>query len=272
MPELPEVEAAAQYVRERIVGCTITGTEVLWGRTLATGSPAVFKRRLVGSVVENVQRRGKFIVISLRHSTGPMYLLFHLRMSGSLDVLGRTNPVEPHDRLIVSLDSDRDLRFNDIRKFGRCYFVDDISEITGNLGFEPLVDEFSKEKLFELLRRRRGRIKSTLLDQTFIAGIGNIYADESLWLAKIHPSRPCDSIQETQSNLLWHAIREVLGDAIGKLGTDFGDGVVHGGMYAPKAYGRTGKPCDRCGAKIRRILVGQRSTHFCPKCQRPPRG
>lgn len=268
MPELPEVEATAQFLRERLVGHTVLGAQLLWHRTLHGGAEKSFIQKIVGSLINSVSRRGKFVVIDLESSGQTFYMLFHLRMSGSIDVVSHALPVEPHDRLILELDKQRDLRFNDVRKFGRCYLVDDLAEITGTLGPEPLLPAFSSEALFELLRTRRGRIKPTLLDQTIVAGIGNIYADEALWLAKIHPTKTCSTISRAQCEALWSSIREVLREAIGKLGTDFGDGVVYGGMYSPKVYGRYGKSCVRCSTDIKRIVVNQRSSHFCPKCQR----
>ena len=190
----------------------------------------------------------------------------HLRMSGSLTIDGPGSLPQLHDRVIVDLQPAGRLRFHDPRKFGRMYCVADPQAVTRNLGPEPF-DRSLPERFPTMLRVRRGAIKSLLLRQDFIAGIGNIYADESLWRAGIHPLRSAHRISKDRAALLLASIVSCLEAAIEAQGTDFGDHVVIGD-YVPEVYGRTGEPCLRCKTPVRRIVVGQRSTHYCPTCQR----
>jgi formamidopyrimidine-DNA glycosylase len=188
-------------------------------------------------------------------------------MSGSLDVIATKNPHATHDRAVLNLNNNKSVRFNDTRKFGRIYLCDDPDVVVGGLGIEPLSEKFTPLFLHSLLKKRAARIKPLLLNQNIIAGLGNIYVDEALWRAKIHPRAEARKVSMRRCELLHHAITETLSEAIGLLGTDFGDGVVHGGMYVPKVYGREGEECATCGALIRKTIVGQRGTHFCPNCQ-----
>jgi formamidopyrimidine-DNA glycosylase len=266
MPELPEVEATCRYLAERVVDERITAAQVLWARTVATGSAADFERAVQALQIKEIFRRGKFVGIKLTGES-ELDLLVHLRMSGSLDVISSATPIDRHDRVVLHLANGRSIRFHDTRKFGRMYLVDDHSQITGNLGVEPLSDQFDVAYLRQLLLATRGSIKPLLLNQRCIAGLGNIYVDESLWKARIHPLSPAAQISLTKTKLLHTAIRETLCEAIRLAGTDFGDGVVDGGGYEPLVYGRTGQGCQRCGGIIRRIVVGQRGTHLCTRCQ-----
>jgi formamidopyrimidine-DNA glycosylase len=267
MPELPEVEATAQYLSERVISTRITAVRVLWERTIFTPSATEFSERVVGAEISRVFRRGKFVVLQLdKKSTS--FLLIHLRMSGSLDVIASTNELHKHDRLDISLSTGRSIRFHDTRKFGRAYHYDSLDGIEQKIGIEPLSSLFTPEKLFELLKTRKSQIKPFLLNQSVIAGLGNIYVDEALWEAKIHPLTPTNTVTLKKAILLHESIQRVLGEAISKLGTDFGDNVVHGGMYTPKVYGRAGEECLRCGKEVVRIVVGQRGTHICQVCQK----
>jgi len=187
-------------------------------------------------------------------------------MSGKLSVVDRSAPIEKHDRVVFLLDHDRQLRFNDVRKFGKLWAVIDPEEVTGAIGPEPLAADFSLPKFRALVQSRSSTIKPLLLNQTFLAGVGNIYADESLWLAKIHPLRKADSLSDVEIAALYRSIRKVLRKAIEDEGTDAGDGVIEGD-YEPRVYGREGQPCYRCHQPLRKIVVGQRGTHFCPQCQ-----
>ena len=191
-------------------------------------------------------------------------------MSGKLSVVDRGEPIAKHDRVVFDLDDGRQLRFNDIRKFGKMWLVVDPEMVTGAIGPEPLDRAFTLPKFRKLVQSRSGTIKPLLLNQTFVAGVGNIYADEALWLAKIHPQRKTDSLAEAEVAALYRSIRKVLRTAIADEGTDAGDGIIEGD-YHPRVYGRTDKPCYRCHQPIHRIVVGQRGTHFCPQCQ-PKRG
>ena len=266
MPELPEVEATCSYLRERIINTAVIDSRCLWHRTIASHTPQKFIRSIRDARVTTVSRRGKFVVVELLREK-PLFLFVHLRMSGSIDVISHQQPLAVHDRVSISLNNGRDIRFHDVRKFGRMYLTDDKNVITKNLGIEPLSDELTPTALKDLLSKRHAQIKPLLLNQKIIAGLGNIYVDEALWKAKIHPQHIASSISTRNISLLHNAIKSTLTEAIELLGTDFGDNVVHGGMYEPKAYGRTSEPCKRCGTPIIRIVVGQRGTHLCTICQ-----
>jgi len=267
MPELPEVESLVRRLRPELEGRTITAIDVRWNRTIDRLPPHQFARALTGAVIVRCGRRGKFLRFDLRcpdHVQRTWYV--HLRMSGSLIIDGTHSLPQLHDRVILHLSSRKKLRFHDPRKFGRMYCVNDAQSPVKHLGPEPFDPEL--ERTFpERLRSRRGAIKSLLLKQDFLAGVGNIYADEALWRAGIHPQRSADRISLSRATQLLVAIVECLNAAIAAQGTDFGDHVVVGD-YVPQVYGRTGQPCHRCGTPIKRIVVGQRGTHFCPKCQR----
>ena len=271
MPELPEVETVARGIRPSLVGRTISNVEVDWARSVVDLDPEEFARRLTDREVLGVERRGKWIVILL---AGGGALLVHLRMSGRLIWDSCIDPDDPHVRARFTLDSGEALCFSDTRKFGRLRLVEDAASALSDLGPEPLSDDFTIERFAEMLAGRKGRIKSMLLNQRFIAGLGNIYTDESLWRAGIHPLRPANSLSPTDTKKLYHAIRCLLSDAVASGGTTLRDARYvssdgRAGEFAQElaVYGRAGEPCPLCGEAIVRIRVGQRSTHFCPKCQ-----
>ncbi|MEE9615735.1 MAG: DNA-formamidopyrimidine glycosylase [Anaerolineae bacterium] len=276
MPELPEVETVARGLRASLVGHTITGVEVRWARSIIPSSPTVFARRLTGQTVTGVGRRGKWVVITL---SGGDTLLAHLRMTGQL-VLGPGDfPGDRHVRVLFFLDDGWCLRFSDTRKFGRLHLIDDPAGVLGGLGPEPLADDFTAARLREMLARRRGRIKPLLLNQRFLAGLGNIYTDEALWRARIHPLRQANSLTPTDVRRLHRAIRAVLRAAIAAGGTTLPDATYQqadgrSGEFADRlaVYGRAGQSCPRCGTTIERFRVSQRGTHFCPRCQSLPDG
>ena len=283
MPELPEVETLVRRLREPVIGRTIEVTTIHWKRAVARPAPQEFTRMLRGYTVQSIDRRAKYLVFRLTpHASTPLrsaqraavtptlFLLIHLRMSGKLSVVDRGEPIAKHDRVVFDLDDGRQLRFNDIRKFGKMWLVVDPEMVTGAIGPEPLDRAFTLPKFRKLVQSRSGTIKPLLLNQAFVAGVGNIYADEALWLAKIHPQRKTDSLAEAEVAALYRSIRKVLRTAIADEGTDAGDGIIEGD-YHPRVYGRTDKPCYRCHQPIHRIVVGQRGTHFCPQCQ-PKRG
>jgi formamidopyrimidine-DNA glycosylase len=264
MPELPEVETIARTLRPALIGKTILTADLRWARTLATPSPAAFKKRVKGQQIESISRRAKFLDLQL----SDYHLIIHLRMSGDLlVVLGGYQPAK-HDRLIAQLSGDTSLIFSDPRKFGRVWLVEDTNEIFRELGIEPLSDGFSAEWLYSALGIRRRQLKPLLLDQSFIAGLGNIYTDEVLHLAKLHPLTMSDEITRKKVAGLWLAIREVLEEGIRRNGASI-DWVYRGGDFQNhfRVYGRTGEPCPVCNTPIKRITVGQRGTHFCPHCQ-----
>ncbi|MCB0214548.1 MAG: formamidopyrimidine-DNA glycosylase, partial [Anaerolineae bacterium] len=188
--------------------------------------------------------------------------------TGDLLVEPEDEPLSPHVRTIFDLDNGHQLRFKDPRKFGRVYLVEDPDLVVGKLGPEPLPDDFTLDDFKALFRRRSGRLKPLLLNQEFIAGVGNIYADESSFIAKIDPRRAVDTLTETELERLYYAIRQALNAGITHKGASL-DAVYRGGEFQDhfQVYGRTGEPCLTCGATIQRIVLGGRSTHFCPVCQ-----
>ncbi|MBN1135097.1 MAG: bifunctional DNA-formamidopyrimidine glycosylase/DNA-(apurinic or apyrimidinic site) lyase [Anaerolineae bacterium] len=269
MPELPEVETVARGLHQCLPGSTITAAAIYWPRTLARPALDEFQARIAGRRVESVARRGKYLVIKLDQG----YLLVHLKMSGRLFVALAGEALGPHIRAVLDLDDDRQLRFRDARKFGRIYLVGEPEEITATLGPEPLAADFSQEDFSRLLGRRSGRLKSMLLNQQFLAGVGNIYADEILFAARLNPLRRVDTLTAADQVRLYEAIRAVLQRAIVACGTtlpdrNYLDAEGRAGDYQVEVYGRTGDPCPVCGVPIERLIVGGRSTHFCPKCQR----
>ena len=271
MPELPEVETIVRHLRGPLIGRTITGVTVYWPRTVARPSVTAFTRRLRGRRIRAIRRRAKYLVFELgdRSSRRPTdYLLIHLKMSGQLNVVSRERPVDKHDRVIFDLDDGRRLRFNDTRKFGRVYLVDDVEVVTRRLGPEPLSEEFTPAAFERLIAKRAGRLKPLLLDQTFVAGIGNIYADEALWLARLHPLRRADSLGDAEVRALYRGIRRALQDGLEHSGASI-DAVYTAGDYQDhfRVYDRAGRPCRRCKRPIQRTVIGQRSAHFCAHCQ-----
>jgi formamidopyrimidine-DNA glycosylase len=270
MPELPEVETIARILREgtpqqpSLLDRRILGADLLWERTLAKPSPEEFTSRLAGQRIEDVGRRGKFLQFRLSRD----WLLLHLRMSGDLLVRPAGASVETHDRLLLHLQGDIVLAFNDARKFGRAWLVSAPDEVVGCLGHEPLDEGFTPYEFYARLQATRRRIKPLLLDQSILAGLGNIYADESLHLARLHPLTPAHQLTPEQAGRLLESIRQVLRDGIARNGASI-DWVYRGGEFQNyfRVYQRTGEPCLVCGTPIARIVVGQRGTHYCPACQ-----
>lgn len=269
MPELPEVETVARGLLT-LVGRTFTGARVAWPRTIAYPGIAEFKKKIVGRRVVSVGRRGKYVVIGLDRG----YLLIHLKMSGRLRIAPASVPPDKHAHTLFDLDNDRQLRFHDTRKFGRVYLVDDPEQVTARLGPEPLSEEFTLDDFRQRLARRSGRLKSLLMNQHFLAGVGNIYADEALFAARLHPLRKADSLSPAEQARLYQAIRSVLNKAIASRGTTLDDGGYRDaagqkGAYQEQiaVYGRQGGACPTCQTPIERMRIGGRSSHFCPQCQ-----
>jgi formamidopyrimidine-DNA glycosylase len=273
MPELPEVEMVVRGIRQPLIGRTLTGMAVQWDRTLATPAPEQFAARLHGQRVLEVRRRAKYIVIGLAHDL----LVVHLKMTGRL-YLTPADAVHADDRWLrvaFDLDDGQQLRFSDARKFGRVGLVRDLAEFgpgAAALGPEPLEDSFTPAEFYARLHRRGTSIKALLLDQSFVAGVGNIYADEALWRAQIHPLRKADTLSEAEAAALYLAVREALSMGLAHEGAsinwyrkpDGSTGEAQGHFFA---YGREGLPCARCGSPLSKIRVVQRGTHFCPNCQ-----
>ncbi len=274
MPELPEVETIARDLRAAgLPGRVLACARVTWPRAVAEPGAEEFCRRIAGRRIEEVGRRGKFLVITLE---GGGHLLLHLRMSGRLDWCDPCTPRSPHEHVVLAFRDGGELRFHDTRKFGRLYLTADAGRILGKLGPEPLGEDFRAGAFHRALQRRRRRIKPLLLDQGFLAGLGNIYTDEALWEAEVHPARRSDTLTAKEAYRLHGAIRRVLRRGIRNLGTSLGTGKANyfsvGGRRgrngdALRVFRRTGAPCPRCGTPILRVVLGGRGTHFCPHCQ-----
>jgi formamidopyrimidine-DNA glycosylase len=273
MPELPEVETIARSLREpqeaytpSIIGLCVQRAQVLWGKTVSNIDLAEFEQKLTGQTVIGLSRRGKFLVFNLSSDT----LLIHLRMSGDLRLEYMDQPILKHDRLLVDFKNGTRMAFNDTRKFGRAWLTNDPADILGNLGPEPLSVEFTPERLHGMLAGRKRQLKPLLMDQHFIAGLGNIYTDEALHLARLHPLTHSDQITQKEATRLHSAIQTVLREGIRRNGASI-DWVYKGGDFQNhfRVYGRAGEPCPKCGADIQRLVVGQRGTHICPNCQKP---
>jgi formamidopyrimidine-DNA glycosylase len=313
MPELPEVETTVRDLRPHLVGRTIQRAAVTWDRAVAHPSPNVFKKDIVGYTITSINRRGKYLVFSLerrktkderpktddqiptareanaeyasaeavnRKSVKPYsgekienqkFLLVHLRMTGQFGFHEPRVKRDKHQHVHLLLDDGRELRFHDFRKFGRWWLVDNPEHVVGKLGSEPL--DMTKKEFLTRLRARRGHIKPLLLNQTFVAGVGNIYADESLWYAKLHPLRDAASLTAKEAADLYNGIRKVLRKAIGVGGTSFDatykriNGQSGEFQEDLRVVGRAGEPCYRCGTPILKTVVGQRGTYYCPHCQ-----
>jgi formamidopyrimidine-DNA glycosylase len=264
MPELPEVETIARTLKPDLIGRAILSADLYWARTLEIPSPKKFKEQIKGQVIEDVGRRAKYFILHL----SDYKLLIHLRMSGDLMVKDSTIRPEKHDRLRLKLSDGNALVFNDTRKFGRVWLTSNLDNVIGRLGPEPLGRDFTPQWLFTALHSKHRQLKPLLLDQTFLAGLGNIYTDESLNIAKLHPNAASDSVTLKQAGALHEAIRSVLKEGIRRNGASF-DWVYRGGEFQNhfRVYDRQGKPCPTCGTEIIRLVVGQRGTHICPKCQ-----
>lgn len=270
MPELPEVETIVRGLREPLVGRTVTGFWTDWPNQIVTPEPDALAMRIRDRTFQKVRRRGKYLVFELDQAE---VLIIHLKMSGQLSVQPQGEAADQYVHTIFRLEDGDELRFRDMRKFGRVYLVTDPDRVLGQLGPEPLSDAFSAAWLGEQLGRRRRVLKPLLLDQTFIAGIGNIYADEALFMAAIRPDRQSDTLESQEVAALHESIQVVLRVGIERQGasidTAYRQPDGSGGQMQEVfvAYGRTGQDCLRCGGTIERIVLGGRSTHFCANCQ-----
>ena len=275
MPELPEVEHVVRALRRSILGRRILAVEIKLPRLLVRSSPTSFKRKLRGARIDAVNRRGKYILIELDNQ---QVLLVHLRMTGKFLCIGADQPLPPYPHVVFYLDDDRRLVFCDMRQFGRMRLLPAqklfaLPQIEA-LAPEPLTDDFSLAYFLETLSKSRRSLKQLLLDQTRILGLGNIYASEALFLARISPLKPADSLSKKRALRLHGAIREILQEAIdagSTLRIDLTDG--NGSYFGTterfwRVYERAGEPCVNCGTRIRRVVQSGRSTYFCPTCQR----
>ncbi len=269
MPELPEVETVVRALRPQLVGRSITNVRCDWARHIDRPTLSELRRQIIGRTVRDVSRRAKFVLITLDQRT----LVIHLRMSGHLAIVEKSSLADKHAHTIFELDNNQELRFRDTRKFGRVYLVDNLGELLGHLGPEPLDPSFTPQQLTEIISGRRRTLKTFLLDQTVIAGIGNIYADEALFHARLLPTRRTDSLSSSEITALHAGIQEVLRLGIAREGASINSYVKPDGQKgdmqsAVMVFRRTGQTCFRCGDTIQRIKLGGRSTHFCADCQK----
>jgi formamidopyrimidine-DNA glycosylase len=278
MPELPEVETVRAHIAPVLEGRRFERVEIADPRLVRPYEPAEVAAELEGERVHAVERRGKYLIV--RFESGRS-LLIHLRMTGSLrHVRGGPDreepPDDPHRRAVVRLDNGSDVAYRDVRRFGTWLLLEPGEldpYLASRLGDEPLDALFTVARLGARLERRRAPIKAALLDQRTLAGMGNIYVDEALWRARIHPLRPAESLDRNELRRLHRAIRAALEAGIARQGSTLRDYRLpdggEGGMQDEfKVYGRGGEPCDRCGTPIERTRVGGRGTWFCPRCQR----
>lgn len=281
MPELPEVEHVVRALRPFVVGRRIVASEIKLPKLVAPDKPAGFNRKIKGSMITGVSRRGKYILIELEQ--GPrqqgVVLAVHLRMTGKFLSLSADDPLPKHAHAIFYLDNDRRLVFCDQRQFGVMKLVtqDRLIHTKGikELAPEPFGEDFSLAYLKETLARSRRTLKTLLLDQTRVLGLGNIYAAESLFRARVSPFKTAATLSSRRVERLHRAILEVLSDAIAESSTsrvslEHSNGFSYGEAFERfwQVYEREGEPCVKCGARIRRMVQGGRSTYWCPKCQR----
>lgn len=276
MPELPEVENVRRNLLALVAGKTIVRVEVRLPRIIRTPDDIrQFEHLVTGCTIRNVNRRGKYLLFDIP----PYTLVSHLRMEGQYKLAECGEAELPHTHVVFYLDDGTELRYRDVRQFGTMDLISAGQAYPAGLqglGPEPLDASFTPEELYIRLHKRAAPIKAVLLDQTCLAGLGNIYVDESLFLAGIHPERPGNAIKRAQVARLHGAIREVLERAIEAGGSSIRSYVNgygrHGGFQMElNVYGREGEPCNVCGARIEKSRVAGRGTHVCPSCQRRPR-
>ncbi|MGA7673264.1 MAG: DNA-formamidopyrimidine glycosylase [Nitrolancea sp.] len=276
MPELPEVETVRRNLQTLVVGATIRDVELSqFTGCIAHPAPDEFVARLRGQTIAGTGRRGKNLFLLL--DTGDAVAI-HLRMTGDLTVVTPDEPRGKHHHLAFLLDDGRELRFSDTRKFGRLRLLTppEFETFKTKVGPEPLDDELTPQRFCEMLQSRGRAIKPLIMDQAFLAGVGNIYADEALYAARIHPLRAARSLSFDEASRLLHAIRIAFLDALGRGGTtirDYRNGLGERGEnqeYLQIYSLNEGDPCPRCGTPINRIVAGQRGTRFCPQCQPAP--
>jgi formamidopyrimidine-DNA glycosylase len=264
MPELPEVEVIVQELQRKIVGEVIADIHVYWEKTWIGNMHSGIEN----TVVTHISRKGKYILFHLTNG----YLIAHLRMTGQFIVTHRPATNKKHLRLKMSFKSGKKLLFYDARKFGRIHYTVVPERYLSRIGMDALDTRFTRAYLQEMVRNHQIGLKKFLLDQRYIAGLGNIYCDESLFKARLHPERKTDSLNEDEILALHHAITSVLNRAIDQLGTTISDYRTTGGgfgtfQYNLNVYGRTNEPCVNCNAPIQKIRINNRGTHFCPDCQ-----
>lgn len=272
MPELPEVETVRRELNQMVVNRKIIDIEVRYDKIIV-GDVATFKKQLIGVTITDIGRRAKYLLF---HFDNNLTMISHLRMEGKYQVRNNLSDFDKHVHVIFYLDNGTYLGYRDVRKFGRMQVVPHSEELKtkglAKLGPEPLTAEYTYESLVDGLKRHKKNIKATLLDQQVVSGLGNIYVDEVLWMAKIHPEEPADKVTETQMKALYPAINQEIKTAISAGGTtirSYLDANGHKGSFQLQlnVYGKEGTPCKRCGTTIKKIKVSGRGTHLCPHCQ-----
>ncbi len=271
MPELPEVETTRRGIAPHIEGQTVNDV-IVRHHQLRWPLPWGLKRKLSGHTINAVSRRAKYLLLSFDHGT----LLLHLGMSGSLRIIEAGTPAEKHDHLDIVFSNGKALRLTDPRRFGAVLWTKEAPEeheLLSRLGPEPLGEAFNGERLYHLSRSRKGSIKQFIMDGKIVVGVGNIYASEALFLAGINPKTVAGRVSRARMERLATAIRQVLAAAIEQGGTtlrDFVGGDGKPGYFAQQlnVYGREGEPCHHCGTRIKQLTQGQRSSYYCPRCQR----
>lgn len=271
MPELPEVETVVRYIRPHLVERSVVRFTAHWPKVTAPASPEEFTRQVTYRTIKNVRRRGKYIILELDQG----YIHLHLRMTGRLQVLYAEDCQSVNGQHVTArfdLSDQHCLVFNDIRKFGRVGYLDDLNTLEARLGPEPLSRGFTPQIFYDLLHGRTRRIKPLLLDQAFVSGLGNIYVDEALFRARIHPEMPAMKLTLVEAAALHQAIRNVLSESIRDNGTtiiNFQYGEGNAGRFREKlrVFRHDGEPCPVCGTTIKKTRVAQRGTYLCPSCQ-----
>jgi formamidopyrimidine-DNA glycosylase len=283
VPELPEVETIRRQLEPELLGRRVDRLEVLDPRWTRPVDPRRVEREVSGQTIASLRRRGKYLLLDLEEAT----LVMHLRMTGNLllvdggdlvaavDESDFTRAEDPYLRARFMLDDGRELRFSDARRFGEAFLLptDRVEErFSGRVGIEPLSERFTAEAIERLAAGRRAPLKSFLIDQAGIAGIGNIYADEALFRAGLHPLSPAGSIRREHAEALREGVVEALSAGLDGGGASIDDYLdSHGERGSMQdeflVHRREGEPCPRCGTKIRRMVVSGRSTYFCPNCQ-----
>lgn len=267
MPELPEVESVARSIisaRPPLLGSRVVSVNAVWPGVVAGTSSDIFSATLCGRILQGVSRHGKYLFFEMVSDGHSIFMALHLRMTGIVHICAADVSPGRHTRLIIAFENGTALRFDDPRKFGRVWLVDTPADAVTGLGPDAL--SVGPEEFSQRLWCSRRQLKALLLDQSFLAGIGNIYADESLFLAGLHPLRRSETLGDDEIARLYQAVRTVLDEAVGSGGANI-DGVFKAGGYQVRVYGREVRPCLKCGSSIKKIRVGQRGTHYCPQCQ-----
>lgn len=273
MPELPEVETIKRTLQHLVIGKMIQDVTILWGKIIQHPDQLEFKNLCVGQTIQTIDRRGKFLKFIL----DDYVLVSHLRMEGRYMLQNKDEPLDKHTHVIFSFTDGTELRYMDVRKFGTMHLFpkgeEEKREPLAKLGVEPFSDEFTPEVLKEAFQKTSRNVKAVLLDQSIVVGLGNIYADEALFRARIHPKTKASRLSERKIKTLYDEIKATLLEAVDKGGSTVRTYVNSQGdmgmfQFDHFVYGKKGEPCKVCGTPIEKTVVAQRGTHYCPKCQK----